>query len=49
MAQAPRHYAAGSSAHQSDVVRDLQGNVVGADPDVNIRSQLQRDNRDTEW
>ena len=50
MAQAPRHYAParGSSALQSDVVRDSQG-VVGADPDINIRSELQRDNRDTEW
>lgn len=50
MAQAPRHYAPalGASAPQSDV-RDSQGNVVGADPDINIRSELQRDNRDTEW
>ena len=51
MAQAPRHYAPAreSSARQSDVARDSQGNVVGADPDINIRSELQRDNRDTEW
>src|SRR5215213_712675 len=51
MAQVPRHYAPAreSSALQSDVVRDSQGNVVGADPDINIRSELQRDNRDTEW
>ena len=51
MAQAPRHYAPArtSSALQSDVVRDSQSNVVGADPDINIRSELQRDNRDTEW
>jgi hypothetical protein len=51
MAQAPRHYAPAreSSALKSDVVRDSQGNVVGADPDINIRSELQRDNRDTEW
>jgi hypothetical protein len=51
MAQAPRHYAPAraSSALQSDVVRDSQGKVVGADPDINIRSELQRDNQDTEW
>jgi hypothetical protein len=50
MAQAPRHDAParGSSALRSDAVRDSQG-VVGADPDINIRSELQRDNRDTEW
>jgi hypothetical protein len=51
MAQAARHYAPAreSSALKSDVVRDSQGTVVGEDPDANIRSQLQRDNQDTEW
>jgi len=49
MAQAPRYYAPARASSQSDVVRDSQGNVVGSDPDINIRSELQRDNRDTEW
>jgi hypothetical protein len=55
-AQAPRaHVRAQSQVREpdvidnSDVVRDSQGNVVGEDPDANIRSQLQRDNQDTEW
>jgi hypothetical protein len=51
MAQAPRYYgpARTPSAPEANVVRDSQGNVVGVDPDINIRSALQRDNRDTEW
>jgi hypothetical protein len=28
--------------NESNVVRDSQGNVIGADPDINIRSKLLR-------
>jgi hypothetical protein len=50
-AQAPGRYVArhrGPSLNRSnDVIEDNQ--VVGADPDINVRSQLMRDNKETEF
>lgn len=42
-AQAPRHHAKATRS----VVEDNQ--VVGADPDVNVRAELRRDNVETEF
>jgi hypothetical protein len=45
-AQAP-----GMMGHVPDTVevRDSQGNVIGADPDLNIRSVLRRENWDVRY
>ena len=42
---APHHAA---KLHRSSVVTD-DNQVVGADPDVNVRAELERDNKETEF
>jgi hypothetical protein len=49
-AEAPRRAV---RSHRSNAVRENQvvddNQVVGADPDVNVRSELMRDNEETEF